>query len=243
MIFEKKTPVIEQSNSVKHLACIMDGNRRYAKARGWVPWYGHKEGVEAVRRTIAFCLERNVSYLSLYSFSLENFRRSDQENSFLFELIANQAQNSIEEIKELGIRVRFVGDRSLFPPHLIPVCDRVEQETAGGEKMLVSFLFCYGAQQELLSAVQSIARKVQSGEINCQNIQEELLREHLWMGSIPEPDIIIRTGKYKRLSNFLLYQAAYSELYFLDCLWPEFSQKHLEEVFESYFHLTRNFGT
>ena len=228
---------------VKHLACIMDGNRRFAQAQGWVPWYGHKEGVEAVRRTVAFCLEKNVSYLSLYTFSLENFRRSPEENGYLFGLMAKEAEKSIEEFKEMGIKVSFIGNRSLFPAHLMPICERVEKETVNGTQLTLNFLFCYGSQQELVAGMQALAHRVKAGDINPEDIKESLLREHLWMGAIPEPDIIIRTGGHKRLSNFLLYQAAYSELFFLDCLWPEFSQKHLHEVFQAYAQQVRNFGT
>lgn len=238
-----EVPCIDGQESMTHLACIMDGNRRWAKKRGMVPWYGHKEGVEAVRRVVQFCLEKNIPYLSLYTFSLENFKRSPEENSYLFGLMVQEAQKGCEEFKKNGIRLKFIGDRSLFPPQLIPLLDNAEKDTAQNSKLTLIFLFCYGGRQEIFAAVKDIAGRVERGELKESDVTPEMLDKTLWTGNIPDPDLIIRTGGFSRLSNFLLYKAAYSEFYVLDCLWPDLTMAHLQEAYESYMKCKRNFGT
>lgn len=237
--------LIESINpeTLTHLACIMDGNRRWAKQRGLVPWYGHKEGVEAVRRVVQFCLEKNIPYLSLYTFSLENFKRSPEENNYLFGLMVNEAEKSLDEFRRRGIRLRFIGDRSLFPAQLTPLLDKAERETATHTKLTLTFLFCYGGRQEIYAAVKDIAHQVASGEVKESDVTPELLDKTLWTGDIPDPDLIIRTGGFSRLSNFLLYKAAYSEFCVLDCLWPDLSEKHLQEAYDNFMECKRNFGT
>jgi undecaprenyl diphosphate synthase len=220
----------------------MDGNRRWAKQKGWLPWYGHRHGVKAVKSIIQFCLERDISYLSLYAFSLENFRRSPEENNYLFELMAQEAQSSVEEFKSHGIRIRFIGDRSLFPESLAPILAHVEEETREGNALTVHILFCYGAQQELTAAVRAIAQQVKQGDLDPESICQKTIEEHLWLNRCPAPDIIIRTGGYKRLSNFMLYHAAYAELYFLDTLWPDITVTQLQSICDDFTALKRNFG-
>ena len=228
---------------IKHLACIMDGNRRWAKKQGLVPWYGHKEGVESVRRVMEFCLEYQIPHLSLYTFSLENFQRSPQETKYLFELMVNQAQESIDQALKNNMRLRFVGDRSKFPDNLIHVLDSVEQQTKAGTALTVNFLFCYGGQQEIVQAAQQLALQAKKGLIEPAAITVADIKKHLWLNDVPDPEIVIRTGGVARLSNFLLFQAAYSELYFLSCLWPELTKADLEKVLMDFEAIKRNFGT
>lgn len=226
-----------------HLACIMDGNRRWAKERGMVPWYGHSQGVEAVKRVVEFCIEKKIPYLSLYTFSLENFKRSPEENGYLFKLMVEEAQKGVEEFKKHGIRLQFIGDRTLFPEQLAPLLDRVEKETAHLQTLHVAFLFCYGGRQEIATAAKNIARKVKSGQLKADDITPEVFGQHLWTSEFPDPDLIIRTGNVSRLSNFLLYQAAYSELYILDCLWPDLNRDHLQTAYDAFVACKRNFGS
>lgn len=233
----------QQKCPLRHLACIMDGNRRWAKQRGLVPWYGHKEGVEAVRRTVQFCLEKKIPYLSLYTFSVENFKRDPEENRYLFGLMVQEAQKGVEEFKKHGIRLRFIGDRSLFPAQLAPLLETAEKETADNTNLTVVFLFCYGGQQEIYAAVKDIADQVGGGQIRPDQVTPEFLNKTLWTGDIPDPDLIIRTGGFSRLSNFLLYKAAYSEFCFLDCLWPDLSQEQLQKAYDDFLECKRNFGT
>lgn len=221
----------------------MDGNRRWAQKKSRVPWYGHQEGVEAIKRVIQFCLEQHISYLSLYTFSLENFKRSAVEKKFLFSLLVKEAERGIDEFVNNQIRVQFVGDRSLFPPEVIPACRIIEEKTAHLNKLHLNFLFCYGSRQEIVTSIKAMISDVQEGKLHAEEITEDLFQSYLWTGDMPEPDLIIRTGGFKRLSNFLLYQAAYSEFCFLDCLWPELTTEHLQQAVNNFIECRRNFGT
>lgn len=227
---------------LNHLACIMDGNRRWAKQRGLLGWYGHHEGVKALKTVINFCLEEGINYLSLYTFSLENFKRSDTEKRYLFSYLARQAKKELPLFIEKGVRVRFVGDRNYFPQSLRSMCADIERETANGQYLLLNLLFCYGGRQELVAGIKDLIRDVKAENLSEKDITEEQLNDYLWMGAIPAPDLIIRTGGMQRLSNFLVYQSAYSELLFLECMWPDLSREQLEKAVSSFRKSKRNFG-
>lgn len=227
---------------VKHLAVIMDGNRRWAKKRLFKPWIGHRHGVDSVRRTVGFCLDKGIEYLSLYTFSLENFQRPEDEKHFLFDILAAEALKELPSFLKRGIRIRFIGDRDRFPSSILTTIERVERETAHLTTLNVNFLFCYGARQELVGGVKHLVKKIQRGELSAENITEQELEDALWTAGIPEPDLIIRTGGAQRLSNFLLYQAAYAEFCFLDCLWPDISEQHLTNAVDAFTDRQRNFG-
>lgn len=233
---------VSDGPALVHMACIQDGNRRWAKQRGLETVEGHKAGIEATKRTIEFCLEKKIKYLSLYTFSTENFNRSTQEVNAIFELMVHEAQKGIDEFKKHDIRVRFIGDRSLFPAQLVPYIDQFEKETAHCDTLHVSFLFCYGAQQEIGAAAKNIAHKVKAGELSEDDITPELFENHLWTHELPAPDVILRTGYVSRLSNFLLYQAAYAELFMLDCFWPDITKEKLQEVYDQFVKRQRRFG-
>lgn len=228
---------------IKHLAVIMDGNRRWALARGLKAMLGHHEGAKAVEHAIKFCLDAQIAYLSLYTFSLENFQRSQTEKEYLFGLLVNELGKRVASFVEKGIRVRFVGDRTLFPAQVMPVCRQVEAATAGGQNLTLNLLFCYGARQEIMEGVRRLVRKVKTGEISEDDLTERAFEQCLWSAGIPEPDLIIRTGGRQRLSNFLLYQAAYSEFCFLDCLWPDITVADFQSVVTKFENSTRNFGS
>lgn len=234
---------IQECVSLKHLACIMDGNRRWAKERGLKPWEGHKVGVETASTIVEFCIDKNIKYLTLYTFSSENFNRSAQEVQYIFDLMLKKAQQGPEEFKKRDIRLRFIGDRSLFPSQLVPLIDQFEKETAHCKTLQVSFLFCYGGRQEIVAAVKSIARDIKEGKIQEDNITPELLNRYMWNKDLPDPDLIIRTGYVSRLSNFLIYQAAYSELYMMECYWPEITKDHLQKAYDTFVNTQRRFGT
>jgi undecaprenyl diphosphate synthase len=229
--------------TLQHLALIMDGNRRWAKKQGWQAYQGHSQGVESVKRVVEFCLKKNIPYLSLYTFSLENFKRSPTEQTYLFELLVQETTKGLPTFKEQGIRIKFIGDRTLFPDSITEAIVTVEQATQEGKKLHLSLLFCYGSRQEIINSVKQIIAHVQAGLVREEEISETLFESYLWTYGIPEPDLIIRTSGHQRLSNFLLYQAAYSELYFIDCLWPELQIHHLEEAVERFEECQRNFGT
>lgn len=229
---------------ITHLACIMDGNRRWAEQHGWMPWDGHRAGLKAAQRVVDFCLQEQIPYLSLYTFSLENFRRSAAELHFLFNVLMREMKDRLLEefiIKE--VCVRFVGDRAQFPKEVLPICDEIEQKTSVLSRLRVNLLFCYGGQQELVHGMRSIARKLKAGELTEEQISDELIEQSLWTAGIPAPDLIVRTGGAQRLSNFFLFKAAYSEFFFLDRFWPEIADTDLRAVMESFYIRQRNFGS
>jgi undecaprenyl diphosphate synthase len=227
---------------LKHLACIMDGNRRWAMRQGLTSWLGHKNGLDAVQRVIDFCLAQHIPYLSLYAFSIENLQRSQDEQRYLFEVLAQEALQDIETFKRKNLRIRFIGDRPLFPASVIPVCEEIEYETASGSALQVNFLLCYGGQQEIVAATKRIVVEVAQGSLKLADITPEVFEKFLWTSDMPLPDLIIRTGGQQRLSNFLLFQCAYSELYFLDCLWPDISLTDLEAACIYFDTCRKNFG-
>ena len=233
---------------ITHLACIMDGNRRWARLHTMESWEGHRHGAQAIKRVAQFCLDNNITHLSLYAFSLENFNRSAQELHYLFELLFMQLLNSEIDNNTVwaqgnGIRIRFVGDRTQFPPQLVAALDTMESDTAAGTRLTMHVLFCYGGRQEIVHGVKEVARQMLEGSLSISQVTDEFFKTQLWMGDIPDPDLIIRTGGQHRLSNFLLYQAAYSELYFTDCLWPDITKEQLEEAVTFFDTCKRNYGS
>jgi undecaprenyl diphosphate synthase len=228
---------------LKHLACIMDGNRRWARDHKLETFFGHKKGLDAVQRVTDFCLEKKISYLSLYAFSIENLeQRSQIEQDYLFGVLAQEALQDIDTFKNKNVRIKFVGDRTLFPATVMPVCEKAEQETESGNALQVNFLLCYGGRQEIVNAAQRIAIEVKQGKMSVENITTDVFEKFLWTSDMPSPDLIIRTGGQQRLSNFLTFQSAYSELYFLDCLWPDISFPQLESALTYFDKCRKNFG-
>lgn len=219
---------------IVHLALIMDGNRRWAQKRLLFPWLGHKEGVKTAQMAIEYCLQRKIRYLSLYAFSLENFKRNEQEISYLFSLI-EQAQSRINEFIDKKVQIRFIGDRQKIPSKTLAICEQIEEATQQGDALQCNVLLCYGAQQEIVHAAQAL---MSLGQL----VTEQLFKDQLWLGDIPSPDLIIRTGGVKRLSNFLLYQAAYAEIRFLDCLWPDLTEQLLHETVVDSMQVRKNLG-
>lgn len=221
----------------------MDGNRRWAKKQNLMTLFGHRKGIETITTVVDFCLSKKIPYLSLYTYSIENIKnRSAQEQQYLFEILAQEAMQDLEDFKRKNVRMKFIGDRALFPQSVQPLCKKIEAETAHCNALQLNFLFCYGSQQEIIAATQNIAAKVAQGQLQADHITQELFENNLWTAGIPQPDLIIRTGAQSRLSNFLLYQAAYSELYFLDCMWPDISDVELNKALSYYTECQQNFG-
>lgn len=239
-----KTETIALTQPISHLAIIMDGNRRWAKAQGMQPWKGHQSGIEPVKQTVEFCIEQGIPHLSLYTFSLENFNRSEQELTELFATIKKGLTNQeFKKLTEHGVRVRFIGDRTRFPDHLLDTITDIEQRTQNGSQLSLNLLFCYGGQQELASALQAIGTEIAQGTLHPSAITPSLIQNYLWSGDAPAPDLIIRTGGAQRLSNFLTWQSAYSELMFTKKYWPEITKQDLAEFLKNFEAIKRNFGT
>lgn len=227
---------------VTHIALIMDGNRRWARARGLPAIMGHREGVKTVERMTQYCLDAKIKYLTLYAFSIENFKRSEEEKSCLFDLIAQGMRSYAKKFMEYGLRIYFVGDRSLFPVHVKESCEAIERDTAGNDTLVVNILFCYGGQQEIVAAARSCARQICAGTMQESELTCERFAHELWSGYCPPPDLAVRTGGMYRLSNFLLYNIAYSELFFTDTFWPDFDVKELDSIVHDYASIKRRFG-
>ncbi|MFH1643839.1 MAG: polyprenyl diphosphate synthase [bacterium] len=227
---------------MQHLAIIPDGNRRWAKQHLKESVWGHRKGTETVQTAIEFCIKKGIKHLSFYTFSLENFNRPEAEKNYLFNLLAENFGNELPKLIKEGVRVRFIGQSSLFPEKLKPVIQKIETATKHLSKLNLNLLFCYSGRQEIIEAVKNVAKKVKDGFMSLDDINEDSFYQNFWSSEIPEPDLIIRTSGRARLSNFLLYQAAYSEFDFLDCHWPEVTEKHLQKCFDKFKSTQRNFG-
>jgi undecaprenyl diphosphate synthase len=226
---------------MQHLACIMDGNRRWARKHG-IGSVG-KEGIDTAYRVVEWCLKKKIPYLSLFAFSLENFKRSPLEIEPVFTLMVSEMARRTDELVRNQIQIRFVGDREQFPHRVRAACVELEEATRFGAHVVVQILFCYGARQEIVAACTKIAEMVANGILHPAAITADLFAQNLWTAAdVPCPDLILRTGYVDRLSNFLLYQAAYAELYFPEILWPELTHETLDEALTYYNSCKRNFG-
>lgn len=227
---------------MQHLAIIPDGNRRWAAQNKLESMFGHQKGMEQVKTAIRVCIQSGIKYLSFYTFSLENFKRSELEKKYLFNLLAEGFTKELPDLVKEGIRVRFVGDRAQFPAQLTSVVKMVEEQTQHLTTLNMNLLFCYGGTAEIVAAVKQISQKVKDGVIGVDEITERMVHNELWTGDIPDPDLIIRAGGESRLSNYLLYQAAYSEFTVLDTFWPAVTEAELAGCVAKFNQTKRNFG-
>jgi undecaprenyl diphosphate synthase len=224
----------------RHIAVIMDGNGRWAKQRHLPRFAGHKRGLEAVRATVQACAERGVQFLTLFAFSSENWRRPPEEVALLMQLFHGALTNEVEKLHRNGIRLRVVGDLGRFDARLRSLVEQGERLTSSNARMTLTIAANYGGRWDILQAVSRLLRE--RPETAQQGISEAELAPYLAMSYAPEPDLFIRTGGEQRVSNFLLWQLAYSELYFTDTLWPEFDAAALDAAIASYAARERRFG-
>ncbi len=236
--YESSTQAIPSISDVpRHVAIIMDGNGRWAKKRFMPRVAGHRRGVEAVREVVKACAERGVGYLTLFAFSSENWRRPPEEVSFLMQLFLRSLEQEVDKLHANGIRFKAVGDLGAFDRRIVEQVRRAEELTAGNGQLTLTIAANYGGRWDILQAANR-CRMDDPGAA----VTEERLARHLSMAYAPEPDLFIRTGGEQRVSNFLLWQLAYTELYFTDALWPDFGAEALEEAFASYRRRERRFG-
>ena len=225
-----------------HIAIIMDGNGRWAKARGLPRTAGHKRGAESVRRTVEAARELGVSYLTLYGFSSENWKRPAGEVSDLMGLLRLYLRNEINSLHKNGIRLRVIGDRKRLGPDIVRLIEDAEAKTGGNTSLTLVLALSYGGRQEVVEAARNIAEAVADGRLSADAIQEEMFGDYLFTKGIPDPDLIIRTSGEQRISNFLLWQGAYAELVFMDTLWPEFGRAELESAIRDFHGRDRRYG-
>ncbi len=225
-----------------HVAIIMDGNGRWAKARGMPRAAGHKRGAEAVRRTVEAAREMGISFLTLYAFSSENWKRPVEEVSDLMGLLRLYLRNEVKNLDKNGIRLRVIGDRSRLGSDTVALISESEAKTAKNTGLTLILALSYGGRLELVEAARRLVKDVQAGTLAPEAIDEAAFAQRLSTADIPDPDLLIRTSGEKRISNFLLWQSAYSELVFLDVLWPDFGRQELESAVEDFYHRERRFG-
>jgi len=228
--------------SPRHVAIIMDGNGRWANARGLPRTLGHRQGAEAVRRCVAGALEIGIPFLTLFGFSSENWRRSSSEVQDLMGLLRRYLQSEIAEFHKNGIRLRVIGDRGRLPPDIVRLIADAEQRTSENEALDLVMAISYGGRQEIASAARQLAAAVAAGDLSPEDIDEDSFAACLLTAGIPDPDLVIRTSGEQRLSNFLLWQAAYSELIFVDKLWPDFEKSDLEAAVAEFRRRERRYG-
>ena len=226
----------------RHVAIIMDGNGRWAKQRFLPRTAGHRAGVGAVRKTVEYCVGKGVQALTLFAFSSENWRRPQQEVSVLMELFLTTLDREIERLHQNGVKLSFIGDRSAFSE---PLRDRIavsESVTRHNARMHLVIAANYGGRWDIVNGVRSALRALQRGELDLDDLDETEFSRHLAMSELPEPDLFIRTGGEQRISNFLLWQLAYTELFFTPTLWPDFDEGVLDRAFEDFASRQRRFG-
>ena len=232
----------ENRSIPKHVAIIMDGNGRWATQRGMERCEGHIAGAKAVREVVSAAGKAGVDYVTLYTFSTENWGRPEAEINAIMELFCYMVNSQVEELVKLGVRVKIMGERSRFPEKVLKMIDYIEERTSQGEVITIILAFNYSSRREMIFAAQNIARRVATGEIKVEDIDEQLFSDSLMTAGVPDPDLIIRTSGEYRLSNFLLWQASYSELYFPDVLWPDFKEEDFNRALDIYAGRERRYG-
>ncbi len=233
---------MEISKLPRHIAIIMDGNGRWAKKRGLPRIFGHKRGVQVVKEIVTACREIGIQVLTLYAFSTENWRRPSKEVRVLMDLLYNYLDSELNDMLTNNIALRAIGDISRLPDRARNKLLNTMEETSGNDGMILNLALSYGGRDEILRAVRKIAREVEDKKISLQDISLDTISEHLDTSGLPDPDLVIRTSGEYRLSNFLLFQAAYSEIYITPILWPDFNRNELEKALQDYARRERRFG-
>ena len=229
-------------NLPKHVAIIMDGNGRWAKSQNKERTFGHKNAIKAVRGAISACNEAGIPYLTLYTFSTENWNRPAEEVDTLMDLLSSTLLQEAEEIFSRGIRIRAIGDLEALPEHVRNQLYNIMELTKNNTKGNLTLALSYGSQKEILNAVKELCKKVKNGDINENDIDEHLFEQHLYTKELPPVDLLIRTSGEVRVSNFMLWQIAYAEMQFIDVLWPDFTKETFFQCILDYQTKERRFG-
>ncbi len=241
-IFDIAVSALGIPGTPRHVALIMDGNGRWAAARGLPRFEGHRRGVEALRRAVRAAIDLKISYLTVYSFSAENWSRPREEVQGLLGLLHRFIRNDLSELQANNVRVRVIGTRDDLAPEISGLLREAEQVTQANTGLTLVVAFNYGARQEIASAARALAQMVAEGRLTPDEIDADAIAARLDTADIPDPDLIIRTSGEQRLSNFLLWQAAYAEFVFLPILWPDFDRAAMAAALEEYAHRERRFG-
>ncbi|OEK09169.1 di-trans,poly-cis-decaprenylcistransferase [Flavivirga aquatica] len=226
----------------KHIAIIMDGNGRWAKQKGMLRAFGHENGTKSVRQTVETCAELGIENLTLYAFSTENWNRPKLEVQTLMKLLISSLKKEIETLQKNNIKLSAIGNLSSLPKKVYKELSEVIDKTKHNSRMTLTLALSYGSREEILNTVKEISIKVKNSIISPENIDESIINEHLYTQNLPDVDLLIRTSGEQRISNFLLWQIAYAELYFTSVLWPDFTKQHLYEAIIEYQKRERRFG-
>lgn len=234
--------VLDKNNIPKHIAIIMDGNGRWAKKRKLPRTMGHKAGVETIRRVLKESHVLGIQYLTLYAFSTENWRRPDDEVSALMRLLVEYLRSELAELNRNGVVIRVLGDIGKLPKDAQNEILYAVEVTKDNKGVVLNIAFNYGGRDEIIRAVKLVSEEVKSGNINIDDINEEVFEKYLYTSNTPDPDLIIRPSGEQRISNFLLWQCAYSEFWYSNVCWPDFKKEHLHEAIYDYQHRDRRYG-
>ncbi len=239
---QQETSALIRESRLRHVAIIMDGNRRWAKQKFLPTLMGHKQGVDALRTLVRYVNDVGLEALTVYAFSTENWQRSDEEVGYLMKLFLEALAAELDALHQSNVQIRFIGDLSAFSPSLVSLIETAHQKTANNTGLKFQIAANYGGRQEIMQAVQTLAKQVQSGDLQPEAITEEKLQALLYTQGLPELDLLIRTGGDARISNFLLWQATYAELYFTETLWPDFAPQAFDAAVAEFARRERRYG-
>lgn len=225
-----------------HIAIIMDGNGRWAKRQNLPRVEGHKQGVQTVRTIVELAAKKGVKFLTIYAFSTENWKRPEEEVQAIMNLLVSAIQQYVPELLENNVRLKYMGDFSKLSEDILAAMNASENNTQHCDKMQLNVALSYGSRQEIINAIRQISMKVQSGEIKPEEINEKTIQQHFYLPELPNPDLLIRTSGEYRLSNYLLYQIAYTEIFFTEKCWPEFDEDEFNKALAEYARRERRFG-
>lgn len=228
--------------TLQHIAFIMDGNRRWAKKRGLPVFMGHKKGAEVLIDTAKAVKKLGVKYMTVYAFSTENWQREKSEVDGLMNLLRNYLDNSFKELEENNVKIIFIGEKELLDADIIAKMANIENKTAQNDGLVLCVALSYGGRQEIVSATKKVAALVQNGDLSLSDIDVKTFSSLLYTAGMPDPDLLVRTSGEYRISNYLLWQMAYTEMYFSQILWPDFSENELKKIIEEYEKRERRYG-
>ena len=230
------------ANNLEHVAIIMDGNGRWAQKRGLPRLAGHEKGAETLQEVVKAAVDLGVRYLTVYAFSTENWNRDKEEVSGLMKLLRKYMNSEFKPMQEEGVRILFMGERDMLDADIVEQMAKIERDSKANDKFTLCIALSYGSRQEIVSAVKKIALLAKKEDINIKDIDARMVADMLYTRSIPDPDIVIRTSGEKRISNYLLWQIAYSELFFTPTLWPDFGREELEQIISEFKQRERRYG-
>lgn len=228
--------------NLQHIAFIMDGNRRWAKQRGLPAFQGHKKGADTLVEIAKAVRNSGVKYMTVYAFSTENWQRSETEVNQLMDLLRQYLDNGFKELQKENVRIVFIGERNMLAADIVEKIAKIENETAKNDEVLLCVALSYGGRQEIAATAKKIAQEALAGKISVDDINADMFGKKLYTADIPDPDLMIRTGGEIRISNYLLWQLSYSELYFSKTLWPDFDTAELSQIIEEYTKRERRYG-